>query len=286
MKNILVIAFILMLLSSSKAQTPDSLLIVANQIVAEATTLYKSEMASWYGTDLFVDKYKDKQKRASGYFSYSENGVDKCIFYTNGDAPKVLATIEFSNGVYSVEAAKSNANERDFTDLEKNLHTIRAKATARIETDTLFESYKNTNFNIVPIVDKNQRKVYVMTGPQQTGVVIMGNDYEIDFNDKNEITHVRKIHSSIIPLEYSGEKEVVGAMHTHLATTGDFITATDVCTLMLYAKTAKWKQHYVMSEKYVSIWTAEKNHLLILTKEIFDKIGNDSDKRNKKKKKN
>ena len=30
--------------------------------------------------------------------------------------------------------------------------------------------------------------------------------------------------------------------------------ATDICTLMLYEKFAKWKQHNVVSKNYLNIW--------------------------------
>jgi hypothetical protein len=41
-------------------------------------------------------------------------------------------------------------------------------------------------------------------------------------------------------------------MHNHLHETGDLITSTDICTLMLYGKIYNMKQHFVISEKYVS----------------------------------
>ena len=141
------------------------------------------------------------------------------------------------------------------------------------------------NFNLIPIIYKNQRKVYVLTGPQKMGVVVFGNDYEVLFDKNNKITTIRKMHSGILPMNYSEEKETEASVHSHNATTGDFITVTDVCTLMLYAKFAKWKQHYVISENYVSIWTAEPNSLLILTKKAWDKINADPKERIKKREK-
>jgi hypothetical protein len=285
MKKHLLTWTILLSIYGLKAQSQDSLVVIADQIVSEATLLYKSEKASWYGTDVFVEKYKDKVSNSGGYFSYSDKGIDKCIFYSKEDMPKVVATIEF-NGVYSVAAAKSNGEERAFTDLEKDLYTIRTLALKQINSDTLFKTYKNTNLNLIPIITDKQRKVYVLTGPQNGGVVIIGNDYELTFDKNNALINTRKIHNSMISLEYSGEKGVVGAAHTHLATTGDFMTVTDICTLMLYQKSTKWQQHFVMSANYVSIWDCEKNTLLILTTAMFDSINGDGGKKSKKKKKN
>ncbi len=40
---------------------------------------------------------------------------------------------------------------------------------------------------------------------------------------------------------------------------------------MLYSKFANWKQHMVVSEKYVSIWNCETNQLTTISKALFDK---------------
>ncbi len=53
----------------------------AKPIVEEGKRLYRSEMASWYGTDLFLEKY-DTHENIGGYFSYTENDISKCIFFS------------------------------------------------------------------------------------------------------------------------------------------------------------------------------------------------------------
>lgn len=52
-----------------------------DSIVEEGKRLYKSEMASWYGTDVFLEQFKAREK-IGGYFSYSDNDVNKCIFFS------------------------------------------------------------------------------------------------------------------------------------------------------------------------------------------------------------
>ena len=49
MKLFISTLFTLFVLSNSNAQTQDSLVTIADNIVREATQLYKSEKASWYG---------------------------------------------------------------------------------------------------------------------------------------------------------------------------------------------------------------------------------------------
>ena len=269
MKICLILLLSIFYIFSLKAQTPDSLEKIADKIVAEATKMYKSEMASWYATDLLMGKYKDKTTQLGGYASYAENGKDKCIFYSKGENPKVILTVSFK-GVYAVEKAETNTDERPFTPLEKEYFNIRQAAAFAVSSDTFFKAYKNTNFNLIPIIEGDSRKVYILTGPQDNGLVLFGNDYELIFDKNNVLTSKIKLHNSLVTLDYTGEKTQVGAMHTHVPTKDEFITATDVCTLMLYGKTAKWQTHFVMSEKYVSTWLSDGNKVTIVDKNSWE----------------
>ncbi|HNL07540.1 MAG TPA: hypothetical protein PKH93_08200, partial [Chitinophagales bacterium] len=106
----------------------------------------------------------------------------------------------------------------------------------------------------------------------------------------NQLITKKAIHQNIIPIEFANgeaDVEIVGSLHNHSPETGDFITATDICTLMLYAKFAKWKSHNVISEKYLNIWDCEKNSLVVVPVALFDKIDKEekSPKEKKEKKK-
>ncbi|HYF29683.1 MAG TPA: hypothetical protein VD993_01040 [Chitinophagaceae bacterium] len=258
---------------------------ITDSIRREGLALYKCEMASWYGTDIFMERFKDLRQKAGGYFSYYKNDQATCIFYSKEEKPKVLASFTFDS-TYDVSRAQVDATERAFTTEESELYTLRKLASDDIYSDTLYKSYKNTNLNLIPLVSYGQKKVYVLTGPSIGGVVVIGNDYLITFDNDNKIVSRRRLHKNIIPIEYGknteGQAETGMAMHSHLPETGDFITATDICTLMLYAKYAKWEQHIVISEKYVSIWYCDKNSLLVLTRDAWEKIYKTSEKEKKK----
>jgi len=279
MKNILVL--VSLLITSITLFGQEDLGNISDSIAAEGLRLYKSEMASWYGTDIFLEKHKNRDN-IGGYFSYSDNSIAKCIFFSKGDTSKVIGTISFDTS-YNVNTAQVDLAEREFTNNEKQLYTIRRIALRTINSDTLFKTYKNTNLNLIPLISNGQKKVYVLTGPEQNGVVIFGNDYLLNFNDNNELVDKKQLHKNKISLNYGNKSDttVVGTMHTHLPETGNFITATDICTLMLYQKFAKWQQHYVMSKNYVCIWDCNKNILAILTKYAWDNINNDQKKRHK-----
>lgn len=260
----------------------------AQPIVIEGKQLYKSEMASWYGTDLFLEKYKDRAN-IGGYFSYSDNGVAKCIFFSKGDNPKVIGTISFDN-TYDTKTASTDLTERAFTENENNLYIIRRIALTTINSDTLFKTYNNTNLNLIPLINGDDKKVYVLTGPVQNNVVIFGNDYLLTFDKDNNLINKKQLHKNIIAINFGGKeaegKEVEGTIHSHLPETGSFITATDICTLMLYEKFTGWKQHNVVSKAYLNIWDCRTDQLEVIPMEIIDKINADQKMRNKKKQEN
>ncbi len=256
----------------------------AQPIVAEGKLLYKSEMASWYGTDLFLENYKNKEN-IGGYFSYIDNDLAKCIFFSKKETPGVIGTISFDS-TYNIKTANLDLAERDFTEIEADLYKIRKLALAEINSDTLFKTYKNTSLNLIPLIIGQEKKVYVLTGPQSSGVVIFGNDYLLTFDDNNNLLVKKQLHKNLIPVYYGGKeeegKQTFGAMHSHLPETGHFITATDICTLMLYGKFAKWEQHIVISEKYMNIWNCKTDQLTVIPRDVIEKINKDQEKRTKK----
>lgn len=127
--------------------------------------------------------------------------------------------------------------------------------------------------------------MYILTGPKVGGVVIFGNDYLLMFDQHNTLVSRRTLHKNIIPPEYGKEKDKqqVGAVHFHLPETGDFMTPTDVSTLLLYAGQTGWEQHYVVSEHDFSLWDVKTSHLISLTHEAMKKINEDQGKRHKDK---
>ena len=237
----------------------------AEAIVNEGKTLYKSEMASWYGSDIFMENYKDREN-IGGYFSYTEKEISKCVFFSKDQSPKALGTISFDN-TFNIKTAKVEINERPLTPYEIELAQLRKNAMQELisNKDDFFKFYKNMNPNLIPLIYEGVKKVYILTGPKENGVVVFGNDYLLTFDKNNVLTSKKTLHKNIIAIEYGGDKDKtsVGAMHTHLPETGDFITATDICTLMLYEKFAQWEFHKVTSQKYINNWDCVKDELTL-----------------------
>jgi hypothetical protein len=274
MKRSIVIVLNILCLSSrvAVAQKKDAIA-VADSIQREATMLYRSEMASWYGTDIFLERFKSKQGLIGGYISYDTGKGVNNVFFGKGDDPAVLSTITF-NYAFDVKDYALDTSTRKLTRDEKELYNMRMAAKELIRTDTLFKHYNNTDLNVIPTNYRNHKRVYVLTGPKANGLIILGNDYLIDFDKTGKITQRRKLHRNIILFETKvGDNQETG-IHSHLPETGNFITATDVCTLMLYKHATGWKTHIVTSKNYVSIWDMKEGGLAILTLEAWRKISN------------
>lgn len=242
-------------------------------IIAEGKALYQSEMASWQGTAVFLEQYKNKAN-IGGYFSYVENGTAKCVFFSKKDNPKVIGTVSFDKD-YSSKTAKSNLAERDFTPMERELFLMRQSAFNEVKTnrDNFFSFYQNTSPTIIPIIKGAEKKVYILTGSQTNGVVIFGNDYLLTYSKDNKIVSKKQIHKNMVALEYfkAGEK-ATATTHSHTAETGDYITATDICTLMLNEQLAKWDTHNVVSKNYLNVWNCKTDQLMVVPMTTVDRM--------------
>lgn len=267
MKSLFVICLSLVGIANIFSQNKNSEI---DAIVREGEYMYRLEMASWNGNDIFLQNYENKN-HIGGYFSYIANDSATCVFYTKGDYPSVLGSVTF-DFTFKPQNATMRIGERDFSENENELYTIRKKAVLAINSDTIFKGYNNTSLNLIPMVYKGRKKAYILTGPRSTGVVILGNDYLIEFDEYDDIKNKKQLHRNIIPIEYNSNEPGDVTMHSHSEETGEFITPTDICTLMLYAPFTGWKTHYVISKNYVCIWDCIKNELAITTRLAWDKM--------------
>ncbi|MFN3839722.1 MAG: hypothetical protein ACK4RF_03350 [Cyclobacteriaceae bacterium] len=246
----------------------------SDEIVKEANKLFRSEMASWYGTDLFLEKFSQKQSRVGGYFSYTHEKLTTCVFYSNQENPKIIASFTFDS-TYNTQTARVDGSERDLDKRELDLFTIRNIGLKELQTDTLFKFYKGFNPNLIPLIDEKGKRVYILTGPQQQGLIVFGNDYLLTFDKRSRLKEKKLLHKSLITFDLANAPEgqiITATMHTHLPETGELITPTDLCTLMLYGKFTTWNTHYVFSNKTVSIWDLKKGSLAIMPREAWEKI--------------
>lgn len=269
MKRLLIcFILILSLTSISFGQETD-------KILEEGKLLYRLEKASWYGTDDFLARFSNKRDSIGGYLSYvdDKNQVVN-IFLKKGNPYHILVRYHFDS-IPETKPIMIDSLNYVATQTEIDLITIRQDAVQQISdnSDNFFTFYKNTSLNPIPLINKKEKKVFILTGPQISNLVIIGNDYLLTYDNKNRFVKKEKIHQSMLQYPYKSDKsenKLESTYHSHILS--DCISSTDICTLLLYKDYVEWKQHYVISKKYVSIFDLEKENLVIITKKAWDKI--------------
>jgi hypothetical protein len=246
------------------------------KILNEGKLLYRLEKGSWYGTDDMLARFKTKRDSVGGYLSYET--ADKninTIFFSRFDNDRILIRYAFDS-MPKPQPIKIDTINQKATELEKNLIKIRqdAKDRAFSEKDTFFSFYENTLYNFIPVVTDKERNVFILTGTNALKAVLIGNDYKLSYNRKFEFERKEKIHNSILQFPFASEEEdeekTITTFHSHVIT--EYISSTDICTLLLYKDFVDWNQHIVISEKEVSIFDLEKESLFTMKREAWEKI--------------
>lgn len=267
----IIILIILLLLPDIQSGKPN-----ADALLKEGKLLYHLEKASWYATDLLLETFPDKMQQISGYLSYNKDEDHiSTIFYglnQNGKA-QILTQYTFGANPDPVIFTLDSISREP---IKSEIDLINLKSSAldiiRKNEDDFFTFYKKTSLNLIPVISNGKKKVFVLTAPTESGFVLLGNDYLLTFTRSNKIKSKKKLHNSLIKLpNENADKIILTTMHTHVLS--NHIEPTDICTLLLYKDFVSWKQHYVLHKDYVSILDLDKEDLIIMKKENFEKIG-------------
>lgn len=246
------------------------------ETMAIAMELYKSELASWHSTDVLADELKTTSN-LGGYLSYTENDETIAIYYDQSADKNILYELRYPQILELKDVYTLDTIPRKPTDLEKRLLITRHKARELVQDneDQFFSFYENVGWNFVPLMIGKKVTVYSIAGPQESGKVLIGNDYKFEFNKKDEFVSKSKIHNTLLTFSYVGEDKVIEqVLHSHIIDEYPVMSATDICTLMLYEPYVEWKQHVVISDSYVSIFMMKQKQLVIMTRKVWDKINN------------
>lgn len=250
-----------------------------DKILEEGKLLYRLEKGSWYGTDDMLERFTTKKDSIGGYFSYetSDNKINT-IFFSRYNPDKILIRYQFDS-LPTKNPIKIDTLNQKPTELESDLIAIRQDAKNRVyeNADNFFSFYQNTAMNFIPLIKENNKKVFVLTGPKTSGFVLIGNDYVLNYKKNNNFKDKAKIHNSILQFPYKsdGESPMETTFHSHVIT--DYISSTDICTLLLYKDYVEWKQHIVISEEKVSIFNLENETLFTMKTKDWKKL-NDNKK--------
>lgn len=247
------------------------------KIIEEGKMLARLEKGSWFGTDDFFERFPSKRDSIGGYVSYQdENKKIITLFYKRSNPEEIVVRYTFHKNPLIIPEKIDTINKQ-VTPLEKDLIAINSEARKTVMEDSegFFSHYENTSFNFIPIISKKQKRVFILTGPQTNGIVIIGNDYVLEFDKKNTLKRKTKLHNSILHFPYQSENQdspIESTMHSHVL--DDFITSTDICTFLLYKDFVEWDQHIVISKKQVSFFNLKEETLFTMKRKDWEKIAN------------
>ncbi len=203
-----------------------------DSVLAEGHLLYRYEKAAWISTDL-AQQNITVIKDYGGFFTYEEQGEIRVIIIGK-KSQNCIAEYSFENNFNKPKTVKTES--RELSNKEKDLLKVREKILENL-SDKKYEvsipGGYSPNLILLPFVEKY--KLYIIMGTSQKDVIPFGNDYLFIADKNGKIENWHKFHSGIIPgyTKMNGSK-VKELIHSHLRTT-PLITATDICTFMLYA---------------------------------------------------
>ncbi len=211
----------------------EELRIKLDSVVAEGNLLYKYERSAWVSTDL-ANADKNVKDNFGGYLTYQTKGGFKTIILDK-DRKTCIAEYVYTDNFEAPDL--TSAQKRNLNSTEKKLIGVRHKLiTNAIDSEYGLGAPEGYSLNFVLIPANKEYKLYVLTGTTLSDIIPFGNDYLFYADKKGKITGWQKFHSILIPTQttaFNGKK-VTSTGHSHLPTT-PLITATDICTFMLYA---------------------------------------------------
>jgi hypothetical protein len=284
MKKTLSVMFLLALSGLRVSAQSSNLRAAEQNILLEGLALYESEQASWIATDI-LKAQKPDMAGVVGYLTYAEQDSVSTVFLKQSPGAAALdVKYGFRFARTSILPATGRAlSARPASAREEHLFALRMAVMDELQSNKVLKSpYSfpvNTRPNVVVLEDTQGARAYVLTGPQESGVAPIGNDFLMSFTSAGRINKVERLHNSYIPLKLpEGTATIKAGMHSHLPT-HPYITPTDICSLLLYQGEFPAQQHLVIGKDYVSIFDLPKRQLLFLTKKAFDKIYKDQEKR-------
>lgn len=262
-----IVAILLSLLFISGAFAQEKIQDEVKTVVSEGKTIFKLEMANRLGQKIFKAKYKGK-KSIEGFVSYTEADHVKLVFYSGGKESKVLGSVLF-DGSFDSDKSVVDIIEREINVQEAQLIKLRKNALTIISNVSLFSLPEHATFSVIPVVENNSNKVYVISVSTKEGVVMFGNDYLLSFDEKYNLTEKNSFHKNQASVTFdknAGTANDNGSNHMHLAEKGEMVSSTDIATLMLYEKDTKWSQHTFISEHYMFFWNYATHDLQVIPK--------------------
>lgn len=215
-----------------------------DSILFEGNLLYRYEKAAWISTDMAREKSNIK-KDFFNYLVYHDRDTVHALILNN----KLECIYELRFVFQSENPILDIVKTRSLSVKEQNLFSMKSVIINKIVEQKIPVGYsEGYSLNTVLMPREDGYKLYFISGTSRSGVIPFGNDYLFLTDNSGNIQFWKKFHSRLIALEAKGPNgELITEMiHSHLKTE-PFITATDICTFMLYGKLCGQKSFQVYS---------------------------------------
>ncbi|TGE28377.1 hypothetical protein [Hymenobacter metallicola] len=277
MRNIFGFVLILCLPQLAWAQAQaGGLRAIEQRILQEGLALYQSERSAWVATDLLMAQKPDLTGMV-GYVSYADGDSMRTVFFQQAaETAPLLARYIFSFPHHTIEPGTGRQlRPRPASATEQKFFTVRRRVLEELQENkvsgTAYAFPENTHPNVAILEEAGEIRAYVFTGPQEGGVLPIGNDVLMKIGRNLQVQSTERLHSTYVPMKLPPDQQVSTGMHTHLSA-HPYITATDICSLLLYQETFPVPRHMVVGREYVSLFDASTRDILILTKKAFEKM--------------
>jgi hypothetical protein len=258
MKKFLLSLFIF-LTTTSFAQDLEQ---ISARILEEGIELYRNERASWISTDSIPEQ---DRKLISGYFTYSTGEHFVSIYADKSDQ---LAAYKFTfqpTGNLEIKLIKT---EKDvpLSEKESSILTVRKHAVGLSSMWYQQFGYSQiVNPNVIIHKISPAFEVYVIPGAKKDGLVPIGGDLRMTFKSNGELDRIDAIHNNLIPFTVHNQEETSHMIHEHLGNRFDkeYMTVTDICTLLLYRDSLIGEKHVSVHKKFISEFYFKEPRLVI-----------------------
>lgn len=234
------------------------------RVIDEGRMLYQLEAAGWRATDRMIMNQGARRDSVGGYVAFKDGENLRVITYNKFDSSVVMSVFvmnrELDEGSMIVDNVSRKAQPR-----EQVLINLRIRALRDVAFDTthFYKHYRNTHFNLIPIIDDTSRRVYVMTTIEQGVVMPIGNDYLLKYSPSLTLVERKKLHQSFIPIDLLHQDTLSNdpdlTWHRHADGGDPLPTATDICALLLYTKNAAWHKHGIITSQWYMLFDRTAN---------------------------
>ncbi|NDV82022.1 hypothetical protein [Bacteroides sp. 51] len=234
-----------------------------DSILVEGNLLYYYEKATWVAYDM---AYSDPLIRSKfeSYLTYQTGKSIKTIILGK-NLEKCVAEYTFITDYDTPDFTQFE--ERPLSPYEKKLIYMRERIMNQLgkeEYDIQVPEGFSLNFILLPFEKKY--KLYILTGTSQPNIIPFGNDYLFITDDYGNIEKWRKFHTELIPIEIGqNSRNITQIMHTHTSS-NPLISATDICTFMLYGPLYDLEELIVISEDRDMLYDMDSNTILVKDK--------------------